>query len=154
MVGIRIVRHLILNFVSIRRFVACLIVVALVLPYASIVAAQTQWMKYSGNPIISLEKWDAGGPFRPRVVYDGQKYRMWYSGMDLHYKPVGIGYATSTDGMKWTVNNQPVMVANSTNWEASYITVGSVIWTGSKFMMWFAGLEERRTVLSLMVRLV
>jgi predicted GH43/DUF377 family glycosyl hydrolase len=128
-----------------RRFVVFLIVLTLVLPYASTVTAQTQWVKYSGNPIISPEKWDLGGPVRPRVVYDGQRYRMWYNGMDYHYNLVGIGYATSTDGMNWTVNNQPVMVANSTNWEASYISIGSVIWTGSKFMMWYRGVGGKST---------
>ena len=65
----------------------------------STVMGQNQWVKFSGNPIISPEKWDAGGPLRPRVLYDGQTYRMWYMGMDMKYNPVGIGYATSTDGM-------------------------------------------------------
>lgn len=68
---------------------------------------------------------------------------MWFSGLDAKGNPVGIGYATSTDGMKWTQNPQPVLTAGS-NWEGNYISAGSVIWTGSQFMMWYRGVGGQK----------
>ena len=105
-------------------------------------SAQSRWIKYSGNPILSpgkLGAWDSGGDYRPRVVYDGQKFRMWYTGLDAGGNTNGIGYASSDDGKTWTKNKDLVLTASADNWEGNYISIGSVIWTGSQFLMWYRG---------------
>ncbi|MGP8070576.1 MAG: hypothetical protein ACLP5V_11865 [Candidatus Bathyarchaeia archaeon] len=101
-------------------------------------AQQTQWSKFTGNPILSPRTWDPGA-FRPRVLYDGTTFRMWYSGLDTKSNPVGIGYATSTNGSKWVANSQPVLQASSSSWEGNYISIGSVLWNGSAFTMYYRG---------------
>jgi len=102
------------------------------------VLGENQWTRYGSAPILSTPSWTAGGLIRPRVVYDGTTFRMWFTGLDAKANLVGIGYATSTDGMKWSENAQPVLMAGS-SWEGNYISGGSVIWTGSEFMMWYRG---------------
>ena len=102
------------------------------------VLGENQWTRYGSTPILSTPSWAPGGLIRPRVVYDGKTFRMWFSGMDKNFNLLGIGYATSTDGMKWVENAQPVLTAGS-SWEGNYISIGSVIWTGSQFMMWYRG---------------
>jgi predicted GH43/DUF377 family glycosyl hydrolase len=64
---------------------------------------------------------------------------MWYSGMDMNDNLVGIGYATSTDGSNWVANSQPVLEASSSSWEGSYVSIGSVLWNGSVFTMYYRG---------------
>ncbi len=102
-------------------------------------AQQAQWTKSAGNPILSPSSWDPGGLIRPRVLYDGTTFRMWYSGMDVKGNLVGIGYATSTNGSTWVANSQPVLQANPGSWEGNYISIGSVLWNGSIFTMYYRG---------------
>lgn len=119
----------------------CLLVLLLVsvaVANLTIVLAENQWTRYGSSPILSPPSWAPGGALRPRVVYDRKTFGMWFSGVDLRGRFVGIGYATSTDGLKWVENAQPVLTATS-NWEGNSINIGSVIWTGSQFMMWYRG---------------
>ncbi len=126
---------------SLRYAFVFLLSLTLLFSASSSVQAGTQWVPNSGNPILSpgkLGSWDYGGVIRPRVVYDGHEFRMWYSGLDSGGNLAGIGYATSADGVTW-VNSGPVLTASATNWEGSYISIGSVIWTGSEFVMYYRG---------------
>src|SRR5204863_7599034 len=57
-----------------------------------------QAQRHPANPIIwPTERWeDKMSTIYGSVIRDGEKYRMWYkSGM-------GLGYAESDDGLKWT----------------------------------------------------
>lgn len=61
------------------------------------------WTKFEQNPLdyrgLCCEAWDAFIAFQPKVIFDGNKYQIWYSGLG----PVGvdsvefkIGYAESS----------------------------------------------------------
>lgn len=122
--------------------VAALIILA-VISSAPTVLGETQWIKYSSNPILAPSgSWDPAGVVTPRVLFDGTTFRMWYNGVNQQGKYVGIGYATSTDGKNWIANTQPVLTANPNGWKQSASTgidVGSVVWDGSEFLMWYSG---------------
>jgi predicted GH43/DUF377 family glycosyl hydrolase len=107
-----------------------------VLPFAS---AEGQWIRFSGNPIIPTPSWAPAGVIRPRVLFDGSRFKMWFSALKSSGNPLGIGYASSVNGFSWIVNPDPVLLAKSNNWEDSEISLGSVIWTGTDFMMWYRG---------------
>jgi len=125
-------------FTSERSYVLfCLMMLLILVTPAT--AQQSQWSKFTGNPILSPGAWNPGGSLRPRVLYDGTTFRMWYSGLDMNGNLVGIGYATSSDGSVWVANAQPVLLASSGNWEGNYISVGSVLWNGSVFTMYYRG---------------
>jgi predicted GH43/DUF377 family glycosyl hydrolase len=63
---------------------------------------------------------------------------MWYLGVS---GGIGaIGYATSTDGIKWTKHYGPVLTVGSANaWDSSAVALGSVVWNGTSFLMWYSG---------------
>jgi predicted GH43/DUF377 family glycosyl hydrolase len=99
-----------------------------------------QWVKYAGNPVLTPtpDSWDGDYVTSPRVIYDGSTFRMWYqggfSGVSL------IGYATSTDGINWVKHGTPVLtVGPSGAWDSSAVALGSVLWNGTTFQMWYAG---------------
>ena len=115
-----------------------LILLSIAITSVTTVLGETQWTRYGSTPILSSPSWAPGGLIRPRALYDEKTFRMWFSGLDAKGNLVEIGYATSTDGMKWVENAQPVLTAG-TSWEGNYISIGSVIWTGSQFMMWYRG---------------
>ena len=129
--------------ISAFKLVLTLVVLAIAMSSLTNALGQNQWTRYGSTPILSTPSWAPGGLFRPRVTYDGKIFRMWFGGFNATGNVLGIGYATSTDGIKWVENTQPVMTAGSSpeNWTGygpiTGITIGSVIWTGSQFMMWY-----------------
>jgi predicted GH43/DUF377 family glycosyl hydrolase/sugar lactone lactonase YvrE len=93
------------------------------------------------------------GVARPSVVLDGNTYRMWYSkvygfvltgvaaGGDV-YK-ANVGYATSSDGLNWTVypgTGGTVFVPGvAAAWDRPGVGDASVIEDGTTFKMWYTG---------------
>ena len=137
-----------LDMISASKLILTFVVLSISLTSVTTVMGQNQWTKYSSNPILSAPSWAPGGVYHPRVLYDGKTFRMWFGGLNATGYSVGIGYATSTDGMKWVENAQPVLTAGTSpeTWTAygsvlhiTLIGIGSVIWNGSRFMMWYRG---------------
>ncbi len=103
-------------------------------------ASNGQWVKYSGNPVLTSTPggWDASYTVSPKVLFDGQTYRMWYQGGTA--TTTGIGYATSTDGITWRKHNGPVLTPGPAGaWDSAQVALGSVIWNGTSFLMWYSG---------------
>ena len=99
-----------------------------------------QWTKFSGNPVLgpTPDGWDSDFTTSPVVLFDGAAYRMWYVGG--HATGIGIGYANSSDGIMWTKYPQAVLSPGpSGSWDSSRVTVGSVLWNGTLFLMAYRG---------------
>ena len=99
-----------------------------------------QWVKFAGNPILSptAGSWDADYVTSPRVLFDGKTYRMWYQGG--FSGDTRIGYATSIDGISWVKYQTPVLKPGASGqWDSGSIGLGSVIWNGTMYLMWYSG---------------
>lgn len=128
--------------VSLRLVALSVLVLTLVLPSFPHVSA-SQWVEYSGNPVLSgtPNSWDADYVVSPRVLYDqnARAYRMWYSGGN-RTGTNGIGYATSTNGIAWTKYTGAALVPGSSgSWDSAVVQLGSVVWNGTTFLMWYRG---------------
>ncbi|WP_296969456.1 right-handed parallel beta-helix repeat-containing protein, partial [Tepidanaerobacter sp. EBM-38] len=75
------------------------------------------------------EEWDAGQLYQPWVVKDGDFYYMWYAAGS---GPKAIGYAWSTDGIKWTKTDGSVITSQDL-WQGK----PSVVKVGNDWHMWF-----------------
>jgi predicted GH43/DUF377 family glycosyl hydrolase len=65
---------------------------------------------------------------------------MWYNGGNTATGVNGIGYATSIDGFSWIKNDAPVLTPGQGDaWDSSVVKVGSVVWNGTEFLMWYTG---------------
>jgi len=107
-----------------------------------------QWVKYSGNPILSPTSggWDALQVLMPRLLYDSTIFRMWYLGLEgEEWKAGKIGYATSSDGITWTKHTGPVLVPGPSAWDNISVFPGSVVWNGSLWLMWYRGLGAQNS---------
>jgi len=123
-----------------RTLIAVVALVSVLILLPTITYGEGQWVKYSGNPVLgpSSSGWDADYTTTPRVVYEGGEFRMWYSGGRSASN--GIGYATSTDGLSWSKHQGPVLLPGSAGtWDSSSVALGSVLWNGTTFMMWYRG---------------
>jgi predicted GH43/DUF377 family glycosyl hydrolase len=110
------------------------------LPSAVHADSNGQWIKNSGNPILSPTPtgWDSQFTVTPTVVFDGSAYRMWYVGGNA--TAADIGYANSTDGIAWKKYPFPVLSPGPAgSWDSSLVRMGSVIWNGTLFLMWYRG---------------
>jgi len=104
------------------------------------------WTKYASNPVLDFGPagaWDNGAVGDPTVISDGSTYRMWYTGGSDPETLVGIGYATSTDGIHWTrYSGNPVVGLGSVgSWEDAAVMGPSVLYRAGKYRMWYVGWE-------------
>jgi predicted GH43/DUF377 family glycosyl hydrolase len=79
---------------------------------------------------------------RPIVVRRKDEYHMWYTGQAKGRS--SIGYARSSDGLKWLrIQKQPVLTP-SEKWEGVALMVPHVIWESSAhhWRMWYSGGEQ------------
>ncbi|MFQ5677037.1 MAG: hypothetical protein ACE5G1_14170, partial [bacterium] len=107
------------------------------------ISAQIDWVDYQNNPVIDAN-FDPGSAtiLRPSVIFDGQMYHMWYDkdGGDGEEK---MGYATSADGMDWTLVDPVVFESSSDPNRFDSIEAGQgwVIAENDSFKMWHMGCQ-------------
>jgi predicted GH43/DUF377 family glycosyl hydrolase len=105
------------------------------------------WERASDRPVLSAEQpWERVAVMCPHVLYDDTRklYRMWYSGGE-QYEPNAIGYATSTDGLKWNKHAMnPVFRPEKKNvWEKDRVTACQVVRQGEWYVMFYIGFRDR-----------
>ena len=101
------------------------------------------WTKHEGNPILDVGpagSFDEGQAWPTSVIFDGETYRMWYTGTSLPDYIFAIGYAESTDGISWTKHPGPVLepVPNQSGWDDWDVFDPSVLFDGSIYHMWYS----------------
>lgn len=106
------------------------------------------WEKNALSPALDLGNWgswDDRGVWAPSVLLDGFEYRMWYSGWNGNN--VGIGYATSSDGINWKrESNYPAINIGTTGaWDYYNVSNASVILHDKKYKMWYSGCSQDET---------
>ena len=104
------------------------------------------WKRQSDKPVLSAElPWEKVAVMCPHVIYDGRTklYRMWYSGGEQG-EPNAIGYATSSDGLKWEKDaNNPIFKPDPNNdWEKDRVTACQVIAQQDGFLMFYIGFRD------------
>jgi predicted GH43/DUF377 family glycosyl hydrolase len=91
------------------------------------------WTWAAGNPALSIT-WENWGLWRPCVLKDGA-YQMWYSAAAQEYG-LGIGYATSADGITWNKHDGPVFLGAKDAWDEQTLNP-SVAAAGGVYRMWY-----------------
>lgn len=105
------------------------------------------WQRMSDKPVLSAARlWEKAAVMCPDVIYDdGAKlYRMWYSGGD-QYEPDAIGYATSSDGLKWAkLESNPIFKPDPKSaWERDRVTGCQVIRRADWYVMFYIGFHDQ-----------
>ncbi len=104
------------------------------------------WTTNPGNPILCPEAgdWDALGVVPRTVIFDGERYRMWYGGAATTPPQTydwRIGYAESADGSSWSRHPEPVLEQVPTSWESWLVYNPAVVYDGSTYHMWYTGVS-------------
>ncbi len=101
------------------------------------------WVKYPdpvlrGNPA----GWDKEGIAHPYVTYDAGIYKMWFAGRNIG-DVWQLGYATSSDGVNWNKNPNPIQNLYN-HWAGG----PSILKTASGYLMWYHDSSEIRAAVS------
>ncbi len=110
------------------------------------------WTKYSGNPVMTAgnsSSWYNTFISNPSVIFENNIYKMWFTAPDAvaNSQPTdgkgNIGYATSPDGINWSVYPAPVILAGSqNNWDSATVAEPSVIKVGNMYHMFYSALDK------------
>jgi hypothetical protein len=121
----------------------------LVLAVAVLLAAggawgQTEWIKYEGNPVLTVGgagSWDSAWAGVLSVLAEGGGYRAWYIGSSAD--AMAIGYATSPDGASWTKRPEPIFEARESGWDGAGVgNPAAVVFDGSVYHMWYTAWSD------------
>jgi predicted GH43/DUF377 family glycosyl hydrolase len=103
------------------------------------------WTKPSNNKVLDLGsngKFDYYSIASPSVVYDKDRYLMFYEGMDDPVKSWKIGAASSTDRTTWTRlnNGDPVLsLGNNGDWDDTHLLSVDVAKVNDLYEMYYVG---------------
>ncbi|MBN2592541.1 MAG: hypothetical protein JXA81_03460 [Sedimentisphaerales bacterium] len=110
------------------------------------------WRKYSENPVFSAgeyEQWDSRLNGSIAILKDNEepvnKYKMWYVGGNQFVEGVGIGYATSSDGINWFRNENNPVLEPVEWWNTSGFSGICAIKDGSVYKLWYEGVDNQNT---------
>lgn len=89
--------------------------------------------------------WENAGMVSPYVLYDENKFKMFYTGLASNADAASIGYAESADGIHWVQTRElPILTTTDTSpWNTLWVAYPSVMREGSKLKMWFSGLTRQ-----------
>ncbi len=109
----------------------------------------TEWYKYQNNPILNegpTSSWDDNGVAKASVLFNGDRYRMWYEGRSSD-NSWQIGLATSKDGISWTKHSgNPVLKKGpSSTWDESRTGGPCVLFDGNTYKMWYQGMDKMKS---------
>lgn len=108
--------------------------------------AEVNWNKPEESPVLERDYfWESDGIGIPSVIFDGNTYHMWYTGLTGGSGFLGgrIGYATSPDGKDWTkYADTPVMESGPFDtWDDAGVMSPTVIKTDTGYKMWYCGID-------------
>ena len=107
-----------------------------------------QWERFEENrPVLDVAtggNWDDFAVARGSVLYDGERYQMWYEG---HSGATWrIGYATSADGVTWErgADNPIIDLGPEGAWDSKVASEPNVLFDGQTYRMWYSGYDGDR----------
>lgn len=100
------------------------------------------WERHPGNP-FDLGVLDASSPW---VIYDGQTFKMWYTGLLPSETSTQICYATSPDGVVWTPHGVVMEKGDPGSWDETSVAAPVVLFDGTEYKMWYNGVGNPTTV--------
>jgi predicted GH43/DUF377 family glycosyl hydrolase len=97
------------------------------------------------EPCVTLGDNDEYGVGRPSVLVDRGRYEMWYSIRSLT-QPYRIGYANSSDGLRWTRrDSEGGLERAGDGWESEMVCYSDVVRVGEKLLMFYNGNQHGET---------
>jgi predicted GH43/DUF377 family glycosyl hydrolase len=105
----------------------------------------TSWIKEGSVLFTNFSTWNSQFNRTPTVIYQDNKYLMWYDGYDGNY--FKIGFAISDDGKTWNNLSSPVL--NGSIFNKHYLEP-FVLYESNEYKMWFLAIDKQTNMTSIM----
>lgn len=107
-----------------------------------------QWHRNNANPIIAGNGSSILQQSDPCVIYDNQKYRMWFSSVGSNAEYALVGYAESNDGDTWSVPKIVFQPNTRGSWDDQTTEIPSIIKDADTdphklYKMWYGGSNKK-----------
>jgi beta-1,2-mannobiose phosphorylase / 1,2-beta-oligomannan phosphorylase len=104
------------------------------------------WVRQSTQPVLEPTlPWEGVAVMCPHVMWDQEKntWRLWYSAGE-QYEPNAIGYATSSDGLRWNkYAGNPVMTPDpDASWEKQRVTAAQIVYWKGWYYSFYIGFRD------------
>jgi len=103
------------------------------------VLAADNWEYYQANPILSpsADSWDSRSVSVPSVIFDQDRFKMWYQGQQTDFL-WSIGIAESSDGLLWIKNFSYPLISRDNDIFGNEMDIGqpSVV-KNDLYRMWY-----------------
>ncbi len=99
------------------------------------------WEEYVDNPVLAADQviWQNLWLEEPTVIYDGTTYLMWFLGEKSNNVSL-TGFATSANGIDWTVHPDPVLESGPDGaWDQADAVCGGVVLSDTLQTMLYNG---------------
>jgi predicted GH43/DUF377 family glycosyl hydrolase len=103
------------------------------------------WERHAGNPLMRAAhdgRWDENFISEPSVLWNGQRFDMWYNGGSERTSTLRVGYAWSEDGLawhKWEPDEWVVDVGPLGAWDDFSVARVHVLYDGERYQMFYEG---------------
>lgn len=117
-----------------------------VLPTERCIPAETGFDGWSVGVLDQITSGDSWATFSvgdPTILFYENEFHLWFVGLSGQGSNYAIGYATSKDGIDWTVESSPVLLAGDPgSWESRGVASPSVIIKDDQFEMFYLGIHD------------
>lgn len=139
--------------ISTKPFISLTTILSIIIILNNFAFCQIEWVKHEENPVLKIGApgtWNDQYIGSPSVVFDGKLYHMWFDGFNSSTNVYHIGYATSSDGVKWIEHeSNPIFSGTGgDNWDAHNVGDPCVIYSDSLFHMWYLGWRNETGITS------
>jgi predicted GH43/DUF377 family glycosyl hydrolase len=106
----------------------------------------TKWPSPVLSPPSNASAWDASSDYSASVIWNGQIFGMWYTGINQTGLPPKIGFATSPDGGTWMrAASNPILVPGPPgSWDSAGVEQPSVAQSGNTYMLFYDGYSSQQ----------
>jgi len=119
--------------------------IEILVTWGSGITPPSNWVDFPGNPLLSQQNlwWEFGGLFHPKIIYDGNGYKMYFVGV-ANASLSHTGYAVSTDGISWTrPSSLPILFpGNPGTWDSQAAQAGAIIKEETGYKMYYVGWSD------------
>ena len=103
------------------------------------------WEKHPANPLMRAAhdgRWDENFISEPSVLWNGERFEMWYNGGSERTGTLRVGYASSQDGLdwqKWEPDEWVLDVGPPGAWDDFSVARVHVLYDGERYQMFYEG---------------
>ncbi|MEO0091844.1 MAG: T9SS type A sorting domain-containing protein [candidate division WOR-3 bacterium] len=111
--------------------------------FASLLSAQTSWVKYCNNPVLVKTNlvWEFFAIGQPTAIKDNDTFKMWYAGCGIDHRS-RFFYTYSTNGINWTkyFGGTPVLnIGNTGEWDSKWLDTPEIVKTPYGYYLYYYG---------------